>query len=272
MEAAPTSYSKQCVLAAVDLGRSTERVLRHAAGFARLFSLPLKVVHVSATMSASQHQEVVALCARKGPYAVDLAPEDVLLRHGIVSDAIYRTASSQGARLIVMGSRARGHLAAALLGSTSQAVLRIAPAPVLLVPPNDLDIVTIDDRARLTCGPVLAAIDLKESNEEQLRLAGEISRMAGQPLYLTTVVPRHQPNQPYSSMLLTRSRRSQLTPRAVFVRHGDIATEIAQCAVAANAGLVVMGLRARGRGRPGAIASTLLRTGSAFICAVPQHD
>ncbi len=270
MEATSSTDSRQCVLAAVDLGRSTERVLRHAAGFARVFSLPLKAVQVSATMPAGAHQKVVDLCARKGPYAVDLAPEDVLLRHGIVSEAIYRTAISQGARLIVMGSRARSHLAAALLGSTSQAVLRNAPAPVLLVPPNDIDIVDIDDRARLTCGPVLAAIDLMEFNEAQLRLAGEISRLADQPLYLTTVVSRDQPNQTYSSMLLTRSRRSQLTPRAVFVRHGDIAKEIAQCAVAANAGLVVMGLRARGRGRPGAIASTLLRTGPAFICAVPQ--
>ena len=35
------------VVAAVDMGESTERVLRHAAGFARVLSATLRIVHVA---------------------------------------------------------------------------------------------------------------------------------------------------------------------------------------------------------------------------------
>lgn len=51
-------------------------------------------------------------------------------------DAIVEAAGSQGASLIVMGSRRRGGLRA--LGSVSRRVVREAPCSVLLIPPEDL--------------------------------------------------------------------------------------------------------------------------------------
>ena len=47
----------------------------------------------------------------------------------------------------------------------------------------------------------------------------------------------------------------------------DVAEEISRCASAEGAGLVVMGLRARGQ--PGVIASAVLKTHRAFVLAVP---
>ena len=265
---APETFG--CVLAAIDMGPGSRRVLLHAAGLARLFSTRLKVLHVGVDASVEQRQHVLDYCTLRGPYEVDLAGDDVVLRTGIVSEAIYREATRQKAGLVVMGSRGQGSLATFLLGSTTQAVLRNAPAPILLVPPVDLDIVDLADRVRLSCGPVLAAVDLADANDQQLRLAGELAHLAGEPLLLVTVTGR-RPTAAFSSgMLRERAWRAGVMPGAVIVRHGDVAREISRCAAAERVGLVVMGLRAKLRGRPGAIASAVLGARSAFVLAVPE--
>lgn len=265
-----TAQGLGCVLAAVDLGPSTRRVLLHAAGLARLFSTSLKVLHVGADASAEQRQHVLDFCARLGPYEVDLGDDDIVLRTGIVSEAIYREATKQKARLVVIGSRGHGKVAVFLLGSTAQAVLRNAPAPVLLVPPVDLDIVDLADRVRLSCGPVLAAVDLAEANDEQLRFAGELAQLAGQPLLLLTVTGRHHTDHLSNTMLRERAHRAAVMPCATIVRHGDVAEQISRCAIAERTGLVVMGLRDKSRKHPGSIASAVLRTNAAFVLAVPE--
>jgi len=259
-----------CVLAAIDMGPSSRRVLQHAAGLARLLSTRLTVLHVGADTSAQQRQHVLEYCALQGPYEVDLCDDDIVLRRGLVSEAIYREATRRKARLVVMGSRGHGKLAVFLLGSTHQAVLRNAPAPILLVPPVDLDIADLAGRPQLSFGPVLAAVDLADTNERQLRLAADIAQLAGQPLFLVTVTGRRATDLLSSSLLRERALRAAVTPRATIVRHGDIAEQISRCAVAEGAGLVVMGLRAKTRKQPGAIASAVLRTNSAYVLAVPE--
>jgi nucleotide-binding universal stress UspA family protein len=268
----PTSPPENpgCVLAAIDMGPSSRRVLLHAGGLARLLNTDVKVLHVGTDASAERRQQLVEYCARQGPYEVDLDDDDIVLRTGIVSEAIYREAAKRKARLVVMGSRGHGKLAAFLLGSSTRAVLRNAPVPILLVPPVDLDIVDLADRARLSCGPVLAAVDLAEANDQQLRVAGELAQLAGQPLFLVTVTGRRLADRLSSRLLRDRAHRAAVMPRAVIVRHGDVAREIARCAVAERTGLVVMGLRGKSRGRPGAIASAVLGAKAAFVLAVPE--
>lgn len=259
-----------CVLAAIDMTASSQRVLRHAAGLARLFATELKVLHVGADTSAEHRQAVLDFCAEQGPYEVDLCPDDVVLRTGLVSEAIYREARTQAARLVVMGSRGHSAIASLLLGSTAQAVLRNAASPVLLVPPGANDIVDLADRARLSCGPVLAAVDLQDPNDQQLQVAGALAQLAGQPLFLMTVTGKRLTDHVTSAQLREHAHRAAVSPRATIVRHGDIAEQIAGCAVAEGSGLVVMGLRGKAGKSPGAIASAVLRTKTAFVLAVPE--
>lgn len=265
--------SRMAVIAAIDLGPSSGRVLYHAAAFARLLQRPLKVLHVTADVSPDAHQRVAAFCQAHGPYEIDFDDPDlaqVLLRWGRVSDAIIREASRANAPLIVMGARGHGSIARILLGSTSEAVLRSATAPVLLVPPIDMDIVNLSDRAALTCGPVLAAVDLTEDCGEQLRMASEMAKLSGQPLLLMTVARARLTDQQAGVMLRQRGHGlAPVKPRAMIVRRGDVVDEISGCAIAEGAGLVVMGLRSSPRCRPGAIASGVLKTKRAFVLAVP---
>jgi nucleotide-binding universal stress UspA family protein len=258
------------IIAAIDLGPSSARVLSHAAGLARLLSARVRVLHVSADSAALAQQRLEEFCRREGPCEVDPDGLELVVRPGIVSDNIHREARKEKASLVVIGSRTRGRLSRLVLGSTSAAVLRSAACPILLVPPIDFDIVDIADRARLTSGPVLAAVDLGEDSARQLRCAEQLARLAGQGLLLMTVAPSRIDEHAAGTMLRERSHRlSAPKPHALIVRRGNVAEEISRCAVHEGAGLVVMGLRERRRGTPGVVASAVLKTRRTFVLAVP---
>jgi nucleotide-binding universal stress UspA family protein len=256
------------VIAAIDLGPSSGRVLYHAAGMARLMSARLEVLHVSGEEREFVESRVLDFCRRVGPYEIDPAALGIVARSGTVSDTIYREARNS-ASLVVMGSRGHRGLADLFLGSSSKAFLRDAPCPVLLVPPTDLDIVNMADRAALTCGPVLAAIDLTEACEHQLQLAAEFAVIARQPLLLMTVAAAKLSVDAATERLRERARQARIEPHALIVRRGRVAEEISRCALQEGAGLVVMGLRSRPRSTPGVIAAAVLKTKRAFVLAVP---
>jgi nucleotide-binding universal stress UspA family protein len=258
------------LLAAVDLGPQTARVLHHAAGFARLLALKLKIVHVAADASDKKKEDVLGACLLQGPYEVDFSPDDIVVRTGAVSEAIAREAHREQATLVVMGARGQGRIAAFFLGSTSEAVLRAATVPVLLVPPNDMDIVNLSDAVALTCGPVVAAVDLAEHCDQQLRLASQLAFLGHQPLILMTVAKSRVTDHDAGVHLRQRAHNLEpCRPTALIVRRGPVAEEIARCASTEGAGLVVMGLRASPKSRPGAIAVAVLKTQKAFVLAVP---
>jgi nucleotide-binding universal stress UspA family protein len=262
--------SPAVVIAAVDLGPHTARVLYHAAGFARLLGLKLKVLHVATEVTDATRERVLNACLLHAPYEVDFDQDDVAVRAGRVSETIAREAQRDHARLVVIGSRGHGRITSLLLGSTSDAVLRAATVPVLLVPPTDMDIVNMGDAVALTCGPVVAAVDLAERCEHQLGMASALAHAGGQRLILMTVAKARVTNE--QAEILLRQRAHGLEPRrpaALIVRRGAVPAEIARCASTEGAGLVVMGLRVSPKCQPGSIAAAVLKTRKAFVLAVP---
>jgi nucleotide-binding universal stress UspA family protein len=259
------------VLAAIDLGPSSGRVLYHAAGFARLLSLKLRVLHVTRdTPPAGEQDRVREFCRSHGPYEVNFDEIDIAVAGGLVSEAIVREAIREKARLVVVGSRGHSGMTRVILGSTSEAVLRAATTAVLVVPPTDFDIVNISDRAALTCGPIVAAVDLENACEHQLGMAAALARAGSQRLLLLTVAPQRVSEHAASHRLRERAHTiNDANVHALIVRRGDVAEQISLCARAERSGLVVMGLRPHSRGKPGAIASAVLKTNRAFVLAVP---
>jgi nucleotide-binding universal stress UspA family protein len=61
---------------------------------------------------------------------------DLRVVFGTPVDALSAVCSEEGAELLVVGSRGRGVLSAAVLGSVSGALAATAPVPVLVVPPT----------------------------------------------------------------------------------------------------------------------------------------
>lgn len=262
--------STPLVLCAVDLGPSTRRVLLHAVGLSRVLGAGLRILHVASDDDPGFKARVVAECEQAAPYEAAIDPETVVVGTGRVSEAIQREALRHQATLVVMGSRGHGGLARVLLGSTSEAFLGLARTPVLLVPPNDFDIVSLGDRPALTCGAVLAPVDLAEASEHQLRMASEMAGLSTQVLILLTVARSKISDHDAAHELRERAHGlAPVRPRSLIVRRGDVVEEISRCAMTEGTGLVVMGLRERPRGRPGLIASAVLKTGRAFVLAVP---
>lgn len=256
------------VIAAIDLGPSSAHVVYHAAGFARLWAIPLVVLHVG---PVTRRSEVVRFCREHCHYEVNVADDAVITRPGIVSEAIVREGVRQRARLIVIGSRGRGRVARLLLGSTSEAVLRRSPIPALIVPPSDIDIINIADRATLSSGPIVAAVDLTAQGDLPMQVAAALSSSSRQPLLLMTVAPARLDDHTAGVMLRERAHRLTSKPRAMIVRHGDVAKEISRCARAEGAGLVVMGRDSAGR-RPGKLAAAILRNKNVFVLTVPESE
>ena len=242
----------------------------HAAGFAAVLGAALKVVHIAPDTDPETQRRVAAECLRMAPYQAMFEEPDVLVRVGPVAEAIQREALELGATLLIIGSGSHASLVKLLMGSTTDAILRSTRINTLLVPPNNFDIISVIGDAALTCGPVLAAVDLAEDCRHQLEAASRLAGIAGQPLLIMTVAGSSMSDHDASQELRNRAHDlSPVKPTSLIVRRGDVATEISRCAVAEDAGLVVMGLRNNARGRPGGIASAVLDTGRAFVLAVP---
>lgn len=90
-------------------------------------------------LEVARHQQGEAVLAQ---VATDLGMPDVATRvlEGHPGPMVVRLAEEQGARAIVLGSRGRGGLKRALLGSVSDHVVRHAPCPVVVSgAPDDAD-------------------------------------------------------------------------------------------------------------------------------------
>jgi K+-sensing histidine kinase KdpD len=143
--------------------------------------------------------------------------------------------------------------------------------PTLLVPPGEVDVVTLGIRAAtLHPGVVLAAVDLEERNARQLTLANSLADLANAPLVALTVIGPDADEVAAAGTLRDLVQGLGATDIArLRVRRGPVHDAIDAAAVAEQAGVVVMGLRERSRGVPGETASAVLRTKDALVLAVP---
>ena len=268
----------RAIVCAVDGSELSRRGLYHAAGLAGATGAALTLVQVSDQRQRSARAaELLERFFASLPYGAEyLAEPTVLLKHGDVVSGILAAAAEQSADLIVCASHARSGLSRLLLGSTSAALLARTSIPMLLVPPGDLDLVTLGvDHVSLHLGAVLAAVDLSDAAHPQLAVASRMAALARQDLLLLNVA-RAGDGDDHSIAAALRAAAHGLTPvppHALIVRRGEVAEEIARGAVAERAGLVVMGVRRAGdgRGRPGAIAAAVLQTGRAHVLAVPSQ-
>jgi nucleotide-binding universal stress UspA family protein len=120
------------VLVATDFSEIAEEAVRAARQHAERFAARLHLLHVLDT----DEPDAARRLARLGEGAGATIP--VLLRApaGDPAHEIVRYAREHDVDLIVVGTHGRTGMSRALLGSVAERVIRIAPCPVLAVPPS----------------------------------------------------------------------------------------------------------------------------------------
>lgn len=137
------------ILAALDLSEASGPTLAAAESYAQLLGARLRVLHVvepppealSARSMASIRPRALDLDALREPWEKELerlrsgrVEFEPALRSGHAAETIATEAEESRADLVVLGSHGRGWVDRALIGSTTERVLRLLPTSLLIVP------------------------------------------------------------------------------------------------------------------------------------------
>jgi nucleotide-binding universal stress UspA family protein len=134
-EAAPLLAPRPALVVVVwEAGAGFEMVEAPAAevGFA---AVPLDVrAAVAADEALYERARRLAQRGAELAYAVGLEAEPLVVADELtVAATLVRLAGERGAEALVVGAHSHGRLSGALLGSTSQSVVRQAPCPIVVV-------------------------------------------------------------------------------------------------------------------------------------------
>lgn len=133
------------IIVPVDFSSPTGRVLEVASGLASSFGVPMDIVHAVEPIPYVQMSYPVAIDHEEFKTHAQRQLEEVaagveyagkVRTHtliGLADQVIMEAAADTPAPLVVMSSHGRGGLARALLGSTTERMLRHAPCPVLVM-------------------------------------------------------------------------------------------------------------------------------------------
>jgi nucleotide-binding universal stress UspA family protein len=146
-------FSFQKVVVGCDLSPDISPALGYARYFAKTFKSEIHLLH---TMESPVNEEIAD--KTEGPYdevqktlmhrlrdrLLNLYPDKIdegfdvmaVIETGIPGEALIRYSKEQDADLVVVGIKRHGTIEKLLVGSTTEAVIRRSPCPVLVVSPN----------------------------------------------------------------------------------------------------------------------------------------
>lgn len=144
----PQEKAGKLIICGVDDSEGARRAVQVAADLARRLDARLTLLQVSevttpppgSALSYGKLQEQALAHGRRlleklaEEQQLDGADDEVAL--GDPARTLIETAGARGADLLVVGTRGRGALTAAVLGSVSSEVAGKAPCPVVVVPPR----------------------------------------------------------------------------------------------------------------------------------------
>ena len=169
------------------------------------------------------------------------------VEEGLAPDGLCRTAEEHSAAFVVVGTHGDGAAHAAVVGSVSLAVTRMAPCPVVVVPPNVTPAPLVSSQTEsIVCGVG------HEEDVHPIRVASRLARQLDLALLPVHVVPSHDDGR---SGAIVAGIRSVLTDRGPAIRVGEPAQQLAQVADEARAAMLVVGTRGRGAVRSGLFGS-----------------
>ena len=190
------------ILCPTDLSEDSERMLRYAVALARASGAKLFVCHRPKSPAEEeqvlQTMQTLVAAGEVFPSATADAGtvewESVLLDGSDLGTIITREAESRHADLIFMRSRRRP-FAAALLGSTAEAVSRLAPCPVLVMHADEREWLDTSTGA-IVLRRVLIAYDFSPYSQLALQYALTLVQQYQAELHMLHVLPAPTVDQP----------------------------------------------------------------------------
>lgn len=190
------------ILCPTDLTEASAEALRYALALAHTYEARLYLCYSAETFAATDKtpspvtldnmRSVFTNLIVKHLGQVDLASinwEGLLIEGGgDPAEAIACAAAERGVDLIVMRSRRRPHRAA-LLGSTAEAVCRIAPCPVLVTHSQEREWIGLTT-GEVKLNRVLVAYDFSDDAERALSFALSLAQEYQTELHLLHVLPK----------------------------------------------------------------------------------
>jgi nucleotide-binding universal stress UspA family protein len=111
---------------------------------------------------------------------------EAILGRGKPTATILETIAAKKIDLTIMGTSALHGLERIVFDSTTEAVLRMAPCPVLTVGPRASN----SEKALQSVGPVVFATDFHFTTIHAIRFAASFSQLTASPLHCLHVMPR----------------------------------------------------------------------------------
>lgn len=189
------------ILCPVDLSSDSTEALRYAVALTRAYDAKLFLCHCTEKSRVRAKEKIKGIFANSiiehlGHADFARIDWESLLLEGCSSpsEAITEEAAERRVDLIVMRSRRRPH-AAALLGSTAEAVCRTAPCPVLVTHPREREWVG-KQNGEISLRKILVAYDFSDDSERALGNALSLAQEYQAELHLLYVLPKPMTDGP----------------------------------------------------------------------------
>jgi nucleotide-binding universal stress UspA family protein len=204
------------------------------------------------------------------------------VEHGLAPECLCRVALEQSAGYVVVGAHGESATHTMLLGSTSLATARMAPCPVVVVPPARDDAVASPDGRCIVCGighvddlaPVTVAADLARELELALVPAHVVPRDDEPSSGRTVAGIRERLMDRFAGLAPADAQHAMVAGSHVpEVLVGDPAQQLTRFADEAGAAMVVVGTRGRGAIRSalfGSVSRDLARQGTKPVVVCPR--
>jgi nucleotide-binding universal stress UspA family protein len=259
------------ILAPIDFSSASQRGFAFALGVASRFRSQIHLLyvveppslpewgyaHVAIKGAKLRHAAEKRLAQFPAECGADSAVvQSAQVRTGAAEFEICKTAREQSADLIVIASHGLGGLKHKFIGSTSEAVVRHAPCPVLTVREHTL---AMEEGQRPCFAPrrILVTTDFSEASKKAFPYAVALARKFEASLILVHVVPSHLPAEiSHMGMVLEEKemlskaqeylpgfQQAELDPHLrveTAVLHGGPAHEICTTAEIQGADLIVI--------------------------------
>ncbi|MFN0084035.1 MAG: universal stress protein [Blastocatellia bacterium] len=253
------------ILCPTDFSPESDRALRYAIAIAKSYGSTLIGAYFPPSIPDTQERKRIhghfetAVRTHSGIGKAALTEKELVIREGEADVEIPRLASEHRIDLIVMNSRRRPK-AAALLGSTAEAVCRTAPCPLMVIHPNEREFVGATT-GEIDLNRILVAHDfsndaelavrygasLAQENQAELHLLHVISTLPG--ASVDTAAPLIEEEFQRASRLMQQSlpRETHLWSEVrLAVRHGHPYREILAYAEEQEIDLICLGMHGAG--------------------------